>query len=114
GATVIAVPQEVPETGADAPGGGAAGARFPKALWLLMIAAALTQGCHGALNAFASIHWRALGFSDATIGYFWAAGVIAEILIFMLLGRAVGRGTGAGLILVGAAAAIIRFTAMSL
>jgi PPP family 3-phenylpropionic acid transporter len=79
-----------------------------------MIAAAITQGSHGALNAFASIHWRSLGFSDAVIGYFWAAGVIAEILVFMFLGRAVGRGSGVGLILAGSAAAAIRFTIMSL
>jgi PPP family 3-phenylpropionic acid transporter len=87
---------------------------LPTILWLVLIAAAVTQGSHGALNAFASIHWRSLGFSDAVIGYFWASGVIAEILVFMFLGRAVGRGSGFGLILMGAGAAAIRFTIMSL
>ena len=47
------------------------------------------------------------------IGYFWAAGVIAEIGVFMVLGRAVGRGSGLGLLLIGAAAATIRFSIMS-
>lgn len=87
---------------------------LPKVLWLLLIAGAITQGSHGALNAFASIHWRSLGFSDSAIGYFWAAGVIAEIMVFIFLGRAVGRGSGVGLMLLGSAAAVIRFTGMSL
>ncbi|HZH50899.1 MAG TPA: MFS transporter [Microvirga sp.] len=115
-ATLAAVPQERPEPVVRADEGGrrSAAPRLPKVLWLVMIAAALTQGTHGALNAFASIHWQALGFSDATIGYFWAAGVIAEILVFMFLGQAVGRGSGIGLILAGSAAAAIRFTVMSL
>ena len=74
----------------------------------------MTQGSHGALNAFASIYWRSIGFSDAVIGYFWAAGVIAEILVFVYLGRHVGRSSGVGLIMIGSAAAVIRFTIMSL
>lgn len=88
--------------------------KLPKVLWVLMIAGALTQGSHGALNAFASIYWRSLGFSDAAVGYFWAAGVMAEILVFLFLGRTVGRSSGVGLVLIGSAAAVIRFSAMSL
>jgi PPP family 3-phenylpropionic acid transporter len=114
-ATLAAVPDEVPDhlpriQDKDEK----ASLALPKILWLLLIAGAVTQGSHGALNAFASIHWRALGFSDAVIGYFWAAGVIAEILVFIFLGRVVGKGSGVGLILVGSAAAAIRFTIMSL
>lgn len=114
-ATLAAVPQEAP----DGQAGGddrqkAASPRLPRVLWLILVAAALTQGTHGALNAFASIHWNSQGFSDATIGYLWAAGVVAEILVFVLLGQAVGRGSGVGLILIGSAAAAIRFTVMSL
>lgn len=114
-ATRSAVPREMPDgqIGADdrqrpaSPG-------LPKVLWLILIAAALTQGTHGALNAFASIHWSSQGFPDYTIGYLWAAGVVAEILVFFMLGQAVGRHSGVGLILVGSAAAAVRFTVMSL
>jgi PPP family 3-phenylpropionic acid transporter len=114
-ATLSVVPDEVPEHDSKARDTQPkATPALPKVLWLLLIAGALTQGSHGALNAFASIHWRSLGFSDASIGYFWAAGVIAEIMVFIFLGRAVGRGSGVGLILIGAAAAVIRFSAMSL
>jgi MFS transporter, PPP family, 3-phenylpropionic acid transporter len=87
---------------------------LPHVLWIVMIAAALTQSSHGALNAFASIHWRALGFADSVIGYFWAIGVIAEILVFIVLGQAVGRGSGLGLLLIGSGAAAIRFAIMAL
>jgi len=114
-ATLIAVPDDGPERSIQAEAGGkGASPALPKVLWLIMIAAAITQGSHGALNAFASIHWRSLGFADAVIGYFWAAGVIAEIMVFMFLGRAVGRGSGVGLIMIGSATAAIRFTILSL
>ena len=114
-ATVIAVPPEAPEPMSH--GDGRKESESPKLsriLWLVLIAGALTQGSHGALNAFASIYWRSIGFSDAVIGYFWAAGVIAEILVFIYLGRHVGRTSGVGLIMIGSAAAVIRFTIMSL
>lgn len=114
-ATLVAVPQEAPEAAIPPDDGKPAAApRLPKVLWLIMIAAALTQGTHGALNAFASIFWHSSGFSDATIGYFWATGVVAEIMVFFVLGQAVGRGSGVGLILVGSAAAAIRFAVMAL
>jgi MFS transporter, PPP family, 3-phenylpropionic acid transporter len=88
---------------------------LPAALWLVMAAAALTQGTHGALYAFGSIHWGAIGFSDTAIGYLWAIGVVAEILVFYLFGRGVGRGSaGFGLLLAGAAGAALRFAVLAL
>lgn len=114
-ATLAVVPDEVPERSPkDQSTKSGPPPALPKVLWLLLIAGAVTQGSHGALNAFASIHWRSLGFSDSAIGYFWAAGVIAEIMVFLFLGRAVGRGSGVGLILVGSAAAVVRFSVISL
>jgi PPP family 3-phenylpropionic acid transporter len=107
-ATLNAVSDEAPEHAAASTDQSASvSSKLPKVLWVLMIAGALTQGSHGALNAFGSIYWRSLGFSDA-------AGVRAEIVVFLFLGRAVGRGSGVWLILIGSAAAVIRFTAMSL
>jgi PPP family 3-phenylpropionic acid transporter len=114
-ATLVAVPHEVPEpaSSSEAQTEGIS-PKLSRILWLVLIAGAVTQGSHGALNAFASIYWRSIDFSDAIIGYFWAAGVIAEILVFVYLGRHVGRSSGVGLILLGSAAAAIRFTIMSL
>jgi PPP family 3-phenylpropionic acid transporter len=113
-ATLAAIPKQLSEIPAAAPSDRPGSIALPKVLWIVMIAAALTQGSHGALNAFGSIYWQSRGFADAVIGYFWAAGVIAEIMVFMLLGRAVGRGSGLGLLLVGSSASVIRFTIMSL
>ncbi len=108
-ATCLAVPSSLPR---DLPAEPAAAARpaLPRTLLILMLAAAAIQASHGGLYAFASIHWRNLGFSDAAIGYFWAIGVLAEIFVFYLLGRGVGRGAaGFGLLLAGGAAAVLRF-----
>jgi len=88
--------------------------RWPKALWLVMAAAALTQASHAAVYAFGSIHWRAIGFSDTVIGYLWAVGVVAETVVFYAFGKAVGRGsTAMGLLIAGAVAAMIRFGALA-
>ncbi|MFL5147987.1 MAG: MFS transporter [Microvirga sp.] len=88
--------------------------RLPLSLWYVIGAAACTQASHAALYAFGSIHWRDLGFSSATIGWLWAIGVVAEILVFAGLGKSVGRGTAAfGLILAGAGTAALRFAALA-
>jgi PPP family 3-phenylpropionic acid transporter len=99
-ATLAAVPPVTPEGPVRVDGKHAPGSPgLPKVLWLLLVA---------------SIHWQSQGFTDATIGYLWAAGVLAEILVFVVLGQTVGTGSGVGLILIGSAAAAVRFTVMSL
>jgi PPP family 3-phenylpropionic acid transporter len=113
-ATWLVPDQETGDGAQDAGAVSPTSMAFPQLLWIVMIAAALTQGSHGALNAFASIHWQAIGFADSVIGYFWAIGVVAEIMVFIVLGQAVGRGSGLGLLLVGSGAAAIRFTIMAL
>ena len=98
----------------DAPRPAGGRKRLPLSLWYVIGAAACTQASHAALYAFGSIHWRDLGFSSATIGWLWAVGVVAEILVFAALGRSVGRGAAAfGLILAGAGAAALRFAALA-
>jgi PPP family 3-phenylpropionic acid transporter len=88
--------------------------KLPLALWLVIGAGACTQASHAAIYAFGSIHWRDLGFSSATVGLLWAIGVVAEILVFAVLGRSVGRGSAAlGLILIGAGAGVVRFAALA-
>ncbi|MCB8821178.1 MFS transporter [Microvirga rosea] len=113
-ATLIAVPRQGPDLPLKAGDAGPQSKKLPPVLWIVLIGAAMTQGTHGALNAFASIYWQSQGFADSVIGYFWAAGVIAEIVVFMVLGNAVGRGSGLGLILLGSSAAVFRFTMLSL
>ena len=113
-ATHLALPRD--STASDPPrqAPAAGGNRLPAILWLVMIAAALIQSSHGGLYAFGSIHWRSIGFSDSVIGYFWALGVAAEIVVFFLFGRGVGRGSaGLGLMLAGGTAAAFRFAVLS-
>lgn len=97
-------------------GEGASGRpKLPATLLLLIAAAALVQSSHAALYAFGSILWRQQGFSDPMIGFFWAIGVVAEILLFWLVGRGFFRRLdGPALLLVGAAAAIVRFAGLAL
>ena len=77
-------------------------------------AAALVQGSHAVLYAFASVHWHAIGLSDGTIGVMWAVGVVAEVLLFRVATRVTARLGPERLLLVGGLAGIVRFGAMSL
>jgi PPP family 3-phenylpropionic acid transporter len=88
--------------------------RLPSTLWLLIGAAGCVQASHAGVYAFGSLHWREQGFSDPAIGYLWAIGVLAEIVLFAAGGRLVGRQSpGVGLLILGAAAAVLRFSLMA-
>ena len=55
------------------------------------------------------------GSGESVIGWLWAIGVIAEVILFWLIGRGVGRGADSRiLMLMGAVAALIRFTGLAL
>ncbi|WP_375414092.1 MFS transporter [uncultured Bradyrhizobium sp.] len=53
----------------------------------IIVAAALIQGSHAAYYTFASIAWQNSGLGGLTIAGLWAAGVIAEIVVFALSPR---------------------------
>ncbi|MBD1553382.1 MFS transporter [Pseudomonas sp. C2L12B] len=52
---------------------------------------ALMQFSHGPYYTFLTIHLEQLGYSRAAIGLLWAVGVVAEVLMFMVMGRVLGR-----------------------
>jgi MFS transporter, PPP family, 3-phenylpropionic acid transporter len=52
----------------------------------LVFAAGLIQVSHALYYGFASLHWRAGGLSETMIGWLWAEGVIAEVLLFAAAG----------------------------
>lgn len=88
--------------------------RFPPALIWLILGAALIQSSHAAIYAFGSIIWRGQGIADSTVGFLWAIGVVAEIILFWLIGRGIGRSlSGVVLMLIGACAAMLRFAALA-
>ncbi|MTI10544.1 MFS transporter [Curvivirga aplysinae] len=47
-----------------------------------VMAAALLQSSHGALYAIATQHWANAGLSSDMIGFLWAEGVTAEVILF--------------------------------
>ena len=78
---------------------------------LLMLAAGLIQASHAVLYSFGSIQWRVEGFSDIQIGAFWAIGIVCEVAVFMWSTVALNRVGAYGLVVIGAGAAIVRWTA---
>lgn len=81
-------------------------------LFLLFLAAgALSSASHAVLYAFGSLHWQSVGISDPVIGLLWAVGVLAEIALFAVSNRAVRLCGPVGLLLLGAGAGLLRWTA---
>ncbi len=81
---------------------------------LFLASVALIQGSHSVYYAFGTLHWRAVGYSDDLIGWLWAEGVIAEIVLFAFGGALVRRLGPANLIILGGLAGIVRWCATGL
>lgn len=78
----------------------------------LMIAAALIGGSHALHDSFQVIRWRAAGLTADQAGFLWSTSVVAEVVVFLFLGRPLLRrlGPGGGTMLA-AIAGIIRWGA---
>ena len=50
---------------------------------LFLASASLIQSSHAVYYGFATLYWRSVGHSDTIIGWFWAEGVIAEVVLFL-------------------------------
>ncbi len=102
----------------DAPGAAPPVARLSPAemlrdpVFLAVIAAAsLIQASHAMYYGFSTLGWRAAGLDGEVVGALWAVGVLAEIVLFSVSGRLpLGPTT---LLRLGAAGAVIRWTAMA-
>lgn len=73
------------------------------------VAGALLQGTHGFYYAFGSLTWLSQGLSESQVGWLWAVGVIAEVLLFWQGGRLVGRLGAYRMLLLGAAGGLLRW-----
>ncbi len=80
---------------------------------LFMVSVACIHGSHALYYAFATIHWRSLGYSDALIGFLWAEAVAAEVIFFIFGGRIGARFAASGLLILAASSAILRWTLMA-
>ena len=77
---------------------------------LFMGAAACLQASHAAFYTFGTLHWRSLGHSDAAIGWLWAEGVVAEIVLFAFAQRVPAWLGGTGLLLIAATGGLLRWS----
>lgn len=75
----------------------------------LMAGFFLMQVAHGPYNAFYSIHLFEAGYSKKVIGWLWALGVVAEILLFMWLPRLMRRFSLNQILLASFGCAFVRF-----
>ena len=104
-----------PEAASSAPrlelSGALALATSPSFL-LLLAAGGAVQAAHAVLYTFSTLHWRAQGLSADWCGALWAISIAGEIGLFAFSGAAVKRIGAAQLIGLGAAAAVVRWTAM--
>lgn len=94
----------------------AAGARFApfevlrdRRFLLFLLAATLIQGSHAVYYAFGTLDWKASGYSENVIGWLWAEGVLAEIVLFAYGARLVRRLGPAALIALGGFAGTLRW-----
>lgn len=76
-----------------------------------IVAASLIQASHALYYGFSTIDWQVAGFDGPTIGALWALGVIAEIAFFAASARL--PMTPIGLLLIGAAGAVVRWSMMA-
>lgn len=78
--------------------------------YLLFVAtSAALQGSHAVYYSFSAIHWKAAGHSAATVGWLWAEGVIAEILLFVFAAATVARLGPRRLLIIAAVGGIVRW-----
>ncbi len=93
--------------------GSALGFLSQRAFVCVILAASLVQASHSLYYGFSAIAWSAAGFGGVSIGALWAIGVVAEIVLFAWSGRFPLRVGPVALLLIGAAGAVLRWTAMA-
>jgi PPP family 3-phenylpropionic acid transporter len=86
--------------------------RSPAFLMFLITAGAL-QGAHAVLYIYATLHWQALGISNAWAGLLWGVGVVAEILLFAKAAVWFAGWSPMTIMALGGVASVVRWTAMA-
>jgi PPP family 3-phenylpropionic acid transporter len=83
------------------------------AFLLFLAATAAASASHAIYNTLATVHWEKQGFSPQAIGFLWAVGVLAEVLLFAYSKPVLARIPPAVLIAVAAGAAAFRWSVMA-
>ena len=81
---------------------------------LFLAATALIQASHGVYYGFGTLNWQTQGYSETVIGWLWAEGVVAEIILFAFGVRLVGGMGPAKLIALGGLAGAVRWSVTGL
>ena len=84
-----------------------------KSFMLFMLSAGFCQSSHAVLYSFGTLTWRAAGIDDVTISSLWGESVAVEILMMMVSGWLMKRIGVTGLIGLGLACGLLRWTAMA-
>jgi PPP family 3-phenylpropionic acid transporter len=80
---------------------------------LFLVAIGCTHGAHATFYTFGALHWQAQGLSAVWVGTLWAIGVTAEVVLFAFSAPIVRRFSPVQLIVAGAGAAVVRWSAMA-
>jgi PPP family 3-phenylpropionic acid transporter len=76
-------------------------------------AASLVQASHAVYYGFSTLDWSAKGLGGTAIGCLWALGVAAEVVLFAFSARLPAALGPRALLAIGAAGAVVRWTAMA-
>ena len=86
-----------------------------KPIFILFLAGTgLVQGSHAAFYGFSTLHWVSLGWSNTHVGFFWAEGVVAEVILFAFSGFLLRKFGIFTLFFIGALAAMARWVGTGL
>jgi PPP family 3-phenylpropionic acid transporter len=80
---------------------------------LFMIGAGFCQSSHAVLYSFGTLTWRGAGIDDVTISMLWGESVAVEILMMLVSGWLLQRIGVTGLIGLGLACGLVRWTGMA-
>ena len=105
----LCIPPIRPIEGAATPPGISA-VTGDRRFWIFVLAASALQASHQVYYGFGTLYWRSLDFSDTTIGWLWAEGVLAEILLFWQGRPLLARFGPIGLMVLGGVAGILRWS----
>ncbi len=80
----------------------------------VMLVSGLVLGSHAMHDTFAVIRWRAAGVSPATASLLWSESVVAEVIVFFLVGPPlIKRLRPAGVLAFAATAGVVRWVTMA-
>lgn len=102
-----------PEVEADAPSPPSSPRDAPTFVVFLAVTTML-HASHASLYAFGTTHWRGAGIDPSIIGWLWAVGVLAEVVLFSYGKAAAKRLSAAGLLAAAGLGGLIRWPLLTL